>query len=118
MDRVAFTERMKTINAISDAEINSVIVDSINSNVGDGNPRGHRNLIIVMEELAELAQEVSKELRGKGNVNALIEESADVLLGIRYIQEIVGITNDELNRAMAVKTERLSDVLAQAGAQI
>lgn len=115
MDRTEFAKRMKTITTMSDAEINTVIVDSIDSNVNDKNPRGHRYLIIVMEELAELAQEVSKQLRGKGDKNALIEESADVLLGIRYIQEIVGITDDELNKAMAVKAERIANTQAKFG---
>lgn len=115
MDRILFTERMKTIHTMSNAEINDVIVKSINSNLIDGNPRGHRNLIIVMEELAELSQEVSKQIRGKGDRVAIIEESADVLLSIRYIQEIVGISDDELNRAVAVKSERLADVLTQTG---
>ena len=115
VDRTEFAKRMRTITTMSDAEINKVIVDSIDSNVDDKNPRGHRYLIIVMEELAELAQEVSKQLRGKGDKNALIEESADVLLGIRYIQEIVGITVDELNKAMSVKAERIANTQAKFG---
>ena len=115
MDRTQFITRMNTISTMSDIEINKVIIDTINSNIGDGNPRGHRNLIIGVEELAELAQQVSKQIRGKGDRVAIIEESADVLLSIRYIQEIVGITDDELNRAVAVKSERLADVLTQTG---
>jgi NTP pyrophosphatase (non-canonical NTP hydrolase) len=115
MDRILFTERMKTIHTMSNAEINDVIVKSINSNLIDGNPRGHRNLIIVMEELAELSQEVSKSLRNKEDINALLEESADVVLCIKYIQEIFGITDDELNRAVSVKVERMSNVIEQDG---
>lgn len=36
-------------------------------NLHNGNPRGHHNLILVMEELAELTKEISKELCGKGD---------------------------------------------------
>lgn len=42
-----------------------VIRRSIDS-LQDQNPRGHHDLIICMEELAELQQALSKELRGKG----------------------------------------------------
>lgn len=115
MDKIKFVERMKTIPELSNKEINSVIIQSINSNNGDGNPRGHRNLIIVTEELAELSKEVSKALRGKEDINAILEESADVVLCIKYIQEIFGISDDELNRAVSVKVERLSNVLEQDG---
>ena len=52
--------------------ITNVLIESIDSNLADGNPRGHRNLIIVMEELAELSQAIAKELRDKGdNINLL-----------------------------------------------
>lgn len=118
MDRTLFTERMKTISTMSNAEINDVIVKSINSNLVDGNPRGHRNLIIVMEELAELSQEVSKSLRNKADINALLEESADVVLCLKYIQEIFGITDDELNKAVSVKVERMSNVIEQDGVHL
>lgn len=42
--------------------ITNVLIESIDSNLSDGNPRGHRNLIIVMEELAELSQAIAKVL--------------------------------------------------------
>lgn len=44
-----------------------IIRESIDS-LQDGNPRGHHDLIICMEELAELQQALSKELRGKGRL--------------------------------------------------
>ena len=92
-----------------------VLQRSVDSNLKDGNPRGHRNLIIVMEELAELGQAVSKELRGKCDYYNLLEELADVQLGIYYVQEICGIANDELNKAMNVKMNRLERVLNKKG---
>lgn len=43
--------------------ITNVLIESIDSNLSDGNPRGHRNLIIVMEELAELSQAIAKKIK-------------------------------------------------------
>lgn len=83
--------------------------------MSDGNPRGHRNLIIVMEELSELAKEISKELRDKGDKISITEELADVQLGVWYVQEICDIHTDDLNRAINVKVDRLTDVLNSKG---
>ena len=83
--------------------------------MSDGNPRGHRNLIIVMEELSELTKEISKELRGKGDKTNILEELADVQLGIYYVQEICGITDSDLAKAINVKIERLKSVLDANG---
>lgn len=71
--------------------ITNVLIESIDSNLSDGNPRGHRNLIIVMEELA------------------------DVQLGIYYVQEIFSITDEHLHKAMNVKMKRLENVLKHNG---
>ena len=55
MERETFIERFATANSTIDTnQIASILTNSIESNLYDGNPRGHRNLIIVMEELAEL----------------------------------------------------------------
>lgn len=95
--------------------ITNVLIESIDSNLSDGNPRGYRNLIIVMEELAELSQAIAKELRDKGDNINLLEELADVQLGIYYIQEIFGITDEHLHKAMNVKMKRLENVLQHNG---
>lgn len=116
MDKNIFTEKLAKAKPILHKEwISEVLVDSIDSNLKDGNPRGHRNLIIVMEELAELSKEISKELRGKGDEISILEELADVQLCIYYIQEICGISNDALCKAINVKTARLSDILKDRG---
>lgn len=91
--------------------ITNVLIESIDSNLSDGNPRGHRNLIIFMEELAELSQAIAKELRDKGDNINLLEELADVQLGIYYVQEIFNITDENLHKAMNVKMKRLENVL-------
>lgn len=81
----------------------------------DRNPQGHYNLVIVMEELAELQKEVSKQLRGRGDKIALTEETADVLLSLMYLQNICGITTEEIHKAMNVKIKRMAQVTAEKG---
>jgi NTP pyrophosphatase (non-canonical NTP hydrolase) len=76
----------------------------------DNKDRGVTNLDIVMEELAELIQRVSKHKRGTRDENSrikLLEEVADVTLAIEYIKEIVAITDAEIELAKDIKLERL-----------
>lgn len=100
---------------IEKRDILRVLRRSIDANMTDGNPRGHRNLIIVMEELSELTKEISKELRGRGDKVAITEELADVQLGIWYVQQICDISSDDLHRAINVKSDRLKQVLDSKG---
>lgn len=78
-------------------------------------PRGHRNLIIAAEELSELGQQTCKLLRGTGDKNALIEELADVYLAGLYIKEIGNISDEELNKAINVKIQRVRDRITADG---
>ena len=71
MDRDIFTEKMKTAGKPDMEAAKLLLKHSVDANLPDGNPRGHRNLIIVMEELAELGKEIAKELRGKGDFTAV-----------------------------------------------
>ena len=64
------------------------------------------NTIIIMEELAELQQELSKALRGKGERMSLIEELADTYLSVKYAQEIFDISDETLAKAVNVKLNR------------
>lgn len=116
MDKNNFISEMRATDAIvAKSRMLNIIKKSVDSNLKDGNPRGHRNLIIVMEELAELGQAVSKELRGKGDYHDLLEEMADVQLCIYYLQEICGIKDEELYKALTVKTNRIDNVLNTNG---
>ena len=116
MNREKFISQLNTIEKdIDKTWIIDVLKKSIDSNLHDGNPRGHRNLIIVMEELSELIKEISKQLRDKGDQYNILEELADVQLGIYYVQEICGINNDDLHKAMNIKMRRLEEVLDEKG---
>lgn len=116
MNREKFISQLSTTEKnIDEYRIINVMKQSVKSNLKDNNPRGHRNLIIVMEELAELSKEISKELRGKGDWYNILEELADVKLSLYYVQEICDISNDDLNKAINIKIKRLEDVLTEKG---
>ena len=116
MNREKFISQLNTAEKdIDKAWIMDVLKKSIDPNLYNGNPRGHRNLIIVMEELSELIKEISKQLRGKGDTYSILEKLADVQLGIYYIQEICGISNVDLYKAINIKMRRLEEVLNTKG---
>lgn len=116
MDKNKFVKQFATEKPIVDNEwALRVINDGINANSKDTNPRGHRNLIIVMEELAELQQAISKELRDKGDSVNLLEELADVQICIHFVQDICNISDEDLNKAMNIKLKRLEKVLHETG---
>lgn len=118
MKRETFLEEMEKANANAAIDIpwrRQVIQNSINSNLPDGNPRGHRNLIITMEELSELQKEVSKELRGKGDRVSILEEMADVEVCMMYLKELLNISDCDIQKAIHVKLERLEKILREKG---
>lgn len=68
-------------------------------------------LVVAMEELAELSQELSKIVRRRGNRISVLEELADVSIMCRYVQKALNIDDNELNRAINVKLGRYSTVI-------
>lgn len=65
--------------------------------------------IVCMEECSELIQAVSKCLRGKPDVtDNLAEEMADVTICLYLLQEMYGITDEQLEEWIARKTSRQS----------
>ena len=115
MDRDTFVREFGFASpSLDKRKIKKLVKNSVNANQ-DGNPRGHHNLIIVMEELSELQKEVSKQIREQGDIVSLTEEMADVALGVIYLQEICGITTEDIYKAMNVKMKRLERVLNSRG---
>lgn len=70
-------------------------------------PKGFMNLIIAMEELAELQQSVSKVLRGKEDTLNLIEELADVEIALEYIKKVTKVSKEDLEKMKRLKAERI-----------
>ena len=107
MDKALFIEKMKDASStINNDYCTDVIRNSLRNIKEEQNQKGTMNIIIVMEELAEFQQELSKTLRGKNNQISLIEEMADTYLGIKYIQEIFDISDETLAKAINVKLNR------------
>lgn len=109
MDRKLFEEKYNKAESIvqEDERINCElkVLDSNPLNIGIGT----RNLVIVMEELAELSQQISKYLRGKEDHLGLVEELADVTMGLDYVKHICNITDKEVNKTINVKLEKLQN---------
>ena len=63
-------------------------------------------LVVCMEELSELTQAISKEIRGKDNRSNVIEEMADVLICIEIIKQVFEITDEDIDSWIKYKQER------------
>lgn len=114
MNRVEFTRQMNNLLEATEAPITyeeqiNILRDSIKSL--DTKQRdifsGFHNIVIVVEELAELTKELTKALRNKGDIVGILEELADVSLGIDYVKEIFDITDKELEYARSIKMTEL-----------
>lgn len=119
MNRVEFTRQMNDLLEATEAPIIyeeqiNILRDSIKSL--DAKQRdifsGFYNTVIVVEELAELAKELTKALRNKGDITGILEELADVSLGIDYVKEIFDITDKELEYARSIKMTELQKKLS------
>lgn len=110
MNRDEFISNFKTANENIDRErISNIINKADDFGLQNFEVRGHENLIIDMEEMAELAQEISKCLRKKGinDYYSLIEEMADVRICLYHLQTLYNISDEELNKAINVKMDRM-----------
>lgn len=107
MDINEFERKIKTARTTVDMElIDKSIIDSLSPATTD-KIKGFTNCIIVMEECAELQKALSKVLRGKPESRiSLIEEMGDVLYGLRYLQKIYNISDNELIQSVNVKLDR------------
>ena len=54
--------------------------------------------VICMEELAELQQQVSKDIRGQLDRDHLIEEFGDVVICLEWLKIIHNISDEEINQ--------------------
>lgn len=73
-------------------------------------------LIVCMEEPAELIKELSKYIRryngdgyAKPNIENIIEEMADVYITLKILEMVLHITDDELEFMIDKKSDRLRE---------
>ena len=63
--------------------------------------------MVIMEELAELQQVISKFVRGElKDMDMLLEEMADVMISIDMLERFSGFDDNTLSHAIAVKLYR------------
>lgn len=67
-------------------------------------------LVVCMEEMAELTKELSKVIRGRGNTNHVSEEIADVEITLEQLRVIFN-NRSEVDCIKAEKLARLADRL-------
>ena len=114
MDRAEFMDGLKTASeTLNKKWVNSILTKADDIGMRFYDQRGHENLIIDMEEMAELSQEISKYIRGKGDHFSLLEEMADVQVCLYHLQNLFNISDEELNKAVNVKINRCAGRLRQ-----
>ena len=74
---------------------------------------GNTQIVVAMEELAELTKELSKALRGHGNREHIKEEMADVTIMLAQMQEEFQISPLELSAEIDKKVDRLKERLSR-----
>lgn len=91
MERAIFTKEMAEPygDDLDLTWVKNVVRKNIDTNVIDGQPRGHKNLIIVMEENSEMIQVLSSALLNNLDRIAILEEMADIYLGLYYLEDII-----------------------------
>ena len=62
--------------------------------------------VVCMEELSELSQAISKEIRGIGDRSNLVEEMADVIICLEILKQIFAVKNVEIEEWEKFKKER------------
>ena len=69
----------------------------------------------VIEELSEMSQALTKSIRGIGNRMNIVEEFADVAICMQYLIELFDISDEEFNKAVNVKLDRLERKIVECG---
>ena len=63
--------------------------------------------VVCMEECAELAKEISKQIRGSGARTHLLEEMADVAICLKQLQLMYNIPEEDIQLVVEQKLARL-----------
>ena len=115
MEKKKFLKKLKDANGVLDVERCTEVISKSVEESKKLDESGQYNSIIVMEELGELAQQVSKALRNQLDKDALLEEMADVFISIWTLQKIYDISKEELSKAVNVKIDRINKTLEKEG---
>lgn len=72
---------------------------------------GDKQVIVAIEELSELQKELCKYLRGKGNIENITEELADVQIMINQMQMLFEIDSYDLEAKIDEKVLKTKERL-------
>lgn len=102
MERLLFKEKYRTASTVRNP-LFAQVVKEYDNKVGKD-----INIMICVEELAELLQVLSKFYRQNGDRLNLIEELGDSVICIENMKQIFGITQEELD-AESIKRHQKQD---------
>ena len=71
--------------------------------------------VICMEECSELIQAVSKQIRGIGSKENLVEEMADVTICLEMLKDIYDIDDTEIGQQIQYKQDRMEQRMDREG---
>ncbi len=71
--------------------------------------------MVAIEEMSELTKELSKQKRGKGDREHIIEEIADVYICLEMLEQMNGITREELYEWIDKKVDRIDKRIKSEG---
>lgn len=112
IDKIKFIEEITNISPMD--EIQNIMNSIDNTSQCEYTGRS-KNLLMFIENLSELSKELTKYLRGKGEISKILEELADVQIDIYYIQTILALSQESLDKAITVKMKRVEKTLIDNG---
>ena len=107
MDREEFKKKMDNPIVMTGAMMENILA------LHRASTKKSKIYIVAMEELSELQKEISKELRGQGDRDGILEELADVAIVCGNIMNLQKITDVELRAATAIKLDRILSKLVE-----
>lgn len=75
----------------------------------DNNTTIKYNIICAIEEMAELTQQLTKQIRGRGNIENLVEEFADVEATLESIKRRCGFLQSDIDNIKLAKLKRFRE---------
>ena len=107
MDREEFKKKMENYTVMTDDMMSNIQALHLK------NTKKSEIYIVAMEKLSELQKEISKELRGQGDRDGILEELADVMIVCGNIMNLQNITDAEIRAATSIKLERIVSKLVE-----
>lgn len=107
MNREEFRKKMDNYTVMTDDMMSNIQALHLKST------KKSEIYIVAMEELSELQKEISKELRGQGDRDGILEELADVMIVCGNIMNLQNITDAEIRAATSIKLERIVSKLVE-----